>query len=218
MEKFNGAGLAHYRTIVALDIEQSTRRADPVKAGLRTKVYQFFDEALRSAGIQPRHRDRFIDRGDGILALVHPVRQAPKAVLLNHVVPEFGRLLADYNAVLPRAALAYQLRVRLVVHAGEVRYDAHGCFGEALDVAFRLLDHARLKSVLRAGADPLALVISGDIYRSVVRHSDDGPELAPFESLGHVRVAGYRHPGWIQAPGTVDRHQLIEMAGYRRSA
>jgi hypothetical protein len=31
------------------------------------------------------------------------------------------------------------------VHAGEVNYDANGCFGEALDVAFRLLDAARVQ-------------------------------------------------------------------------
>lgn len=218
MEEFYGAGPAHYRTIVALDIEQSTRRADPVKAGLRDKLYELFDQALRSAGIYPRHRDPFIDRGDGILALIHPVRQAPKAVLLNLVIPALRRLLADYNAGLPQPALDYQLRVRLVVHAGEVRYDSHGCFGEALDIAFRLLDHARVKSALRAGADPLALVISGDIHRSVVRHGDDGTGLRPFESLGSVRVAGYRHPGWIQAPGIAGRRQLIDIAGYRKSA
>jgi class 3 adenylate cyclase len=218
MEEFYGAGAAHYRTIIALDIEQSTRRTDPVKAELRDKLYELFDQALRSAGIHPRHRDPFIDRGDGILALIHPVRQAPKAVLLNLVIPALRRLLADYNADLPQPALDYQLRARLVVHAGEVRYDSHGCFGEALDIAFRLLDHARVKNALRAGADPLALVISGDIYRSVVRHGDEKTDLRPFESLGHVRVAGYRHPGWIQAPGIVVRRQLIDIAGYRKTA
>lgn len=218
MEEPRGARPAHYRTIVALDIEQSTRRADPVKAELREKIYELFDDALRSAGIHPRHRDRFVDRGDGILALIHPVKQAPKAVLLDRVVPVLGRLLADYNAGLPRSGMAYQLRVRLVVHAGEVRYDAHGCFGEALDVAFRLLDHARVKSTLRAGADPLALVISGDIYRSVVRHSDDGTGRPPFESLGYVRIAGNRHPGWIQVSWLTAPHQLINMASYRKPA
>jgi len=46
----------------------------------------------------------FVDRGDGFLVLVHPVDQVPKAVLLNRVVPELARLLADYNADLPRTA------------------------------------------------------------------------------------------------------------------
>ncbi|MGH3558002.1 MAG: hypothetical protein ACRDTK_11035, partial [Mycobacterium sp.] len=66
------------------------------------------------------------------------------------------------------------MRVRVVLHAGEVHYDANGCFGEALDVAFRLLDAARVKQALRETPDPLVLVVSGDIYSSVVRHGYDG--------------------------------------------
>ena len=218
MEQFQGAGLAHHRTIIALDIEQSSRRTDPVKAELRNKVYELFEMALCSAGIYPRHRDRFIDRGDGVLALIHPVKQAPKAVIFNRAVPALSRLLTDYNACLPRTSLSHQLRVRIVVHAGEVRYDSHGCFGEALDIAFRLLDDARVKKVLRATPDPLALVISGGIYRSVVRHGDDGVDRPPFQSLGHIQVAGNRHSGWIQVSEPATQHQLIDMAGYRKPA
>ena len=119
-------GLAHHRSIMALDIEQSTLRADPVKAELRDKLYELFEAALRSAGIYPRHHDRFVDRGDGVLALIHPVRQAPKTLLLNRVVPALGRLLADYNASLSDASRPQQLRIRVVIHAGEVRYDCTG--------------------------------------------------------------------------------------------
>jgi hypothetical protein len=131
---------------MALDIEQSTSRPDLVKAELRHTVYELFDQALRSAGIHPRCRDRFIDRGDGILALIRPVDQVPKAVLLNRVIPAFSQLVASYNANLPPPMRPQrQLRVRAVVHADEVHYDANGCFGEALDIAFRLLDAAQVK-------------------------------------------------------------------------
>jgi hypothetical protein len=50
------AGLPHYRAIVAIDIERSTSRPDPVKAELRNKTYELFDAALYSAGIHKRHR------------------------------------------------------------------------------------------------------------------------------------------------------------------
>jgi len=102
MEPLLAAGLPHYRAIVALDIERSTSRPDPVKAELRNKTYELFDAALYSAGIRKRHRDRYIDRGDGLLALIHPVDQAPKALLLNRAIPALRNLLADYNASLPR--------------------------------------------------------------------------------------------------------------------
>ena len=78
MEPLPSTGLPRYRTIVALDIERSTSRPDPVKAELRNKTYELFDAALRSAGIHKRHHDRFIDRGDGVLALIHPVDRRPR--------------------------------------------------------------------------------------------------------------------------------------------
>ena len=119
MEPIPSAGLPHYRAIIALDIERSTSRPDSVKAELRNKTYELFDTALHSAGIHKRHRDRYIDRGDGLLALIHPVDQVPKALLLNRAIPALSSLLADYNASLPDSSrLQRQLRVRVVTHAG----------------------------------------------------------------------------------------------------
>ena len=219
MEPFLAAGLPHYRAIVALDIERSTSRPNPVKGELRNKTYELFEAALRTAGIGTRHRDRFIDRGDGILALIHPVDQAPKALLLNRAIPLLSRLLADYNDSLPRHSQPQrQLRIRVVVHAGEVHYDANGCFGEALDVAFRLLDAARVKRALRETADPLVLVISEDIHNSVVRHGYDGIDQQSFHPLVRVQVAGQRFPGWIHLPEQVTQDNVTEMAAYRRPA
>jgi class 3 adenylate cyclase len=213
------AGLPRYRAIVALDIERSTSRPDPVKAELRSKLYELFDEALRSAGIRRRHRDRFADRGDGILALIHPVDHAPKAILLKTAIPALSQLLAGYNASLPPASRPQrQLRVRVVMHAGEVHYDANGCFGEALDIAFRLLDAAHVKKALRATADPLTLVISDDIYETIVRHGYDGIDQSAFHQLVRVHVAGNRYPGRIHAPVRDIQHQVTEIASYRQPA
>lgn len=116
--------------------------------------------------------------------------------MLKTAVPALSRLLSDYNASLPRASRAQrQLRIRAVVHAGEVNYDANGCFGEALDIAFRLLDSAHVKKALQAAADPLILVISGDIYRAIVRHGYDGIDQRAFHPLIRVRIGGHRYPG-----------------------
>jgi hypothetical protein len=196
------AGLPHHRSIIAVDIERSTTRINPVKAEQRRTVYELFDAALRSAGIQERHRDRFIDRGDGILALIHPVDQAPKALLLTRAIPALHRLSADHNDSLPRTSqLQRQMRLRVVIHAGEVHYDANGCFGEALDLAFRLLDATQVKKALRSASAPLALVVSEDIHRSVIRHAYDGIDEHAFSPLVRVQIAGRRHTGWIHIPG-----------------
>src|SRR5690349_23696282 len=120
-EAFPAVGLPRHRAVVALHIERTTSRPDPVKAELRRTLYEIFDTALLEAGIRRHYRDRFIDRGDGILALIHPVDQVPKAVLLRTAIPVLSQSLTDYNESLPRANRAQrQLRIRVVVHAGEV--------------------------------------------------------------------------------------------------
>jgi class 3 adenylate cyclase len=213
------AGLPHYRAIVALDIESSTTRSNPVKGELRNKAYELFEIALCTAGIGKRYRDPFIDRGDGILALVHPVDQAPKALLLNRAIPLLSRLLAEYNAGLPRHSQPQrQLRIRVVVHAGDVHYDTNGCFGEALDVAFRLLDAARVKKTLRESSDPLVLVISEDIHNSVVRHGYDGIDHDSYQPLVRVYVAGRRYPGWVRCSEHVAPRRVTQLDSYRRPA
>jgi hypothetical protein len=53
-----------HRTLFVVDIENSTARADPVKARLRRVLYRLLDEALRRSGISPRDRDRPVDRGE----------------------------------------------------------------------------------------------------------------------------------------------------------
>lgn len=44
-------GLPGHRAVVALDIERSTSRPDPVTAELRSTLYEVFDAALLDAGI-----------------------------------------------------------------------------------------------------------------------------------------------------------------------
>jgi class 3 adenylate cyclase len=160
-------------------------------------LYELFDAALRSADIDLRHRDEFIDRGDGLLALIQLPGQAAAAALVNQVVPALNWLLSSYNASLPPPR---QLRVRIVVHEGDVHYDANGCFGKALDVAFRLLDAPSVKMALKTTRAPLLLVVSSDAYRAVTRHGHYGTGRADFRCLVSVAIAGKLHPGWIQIP------------------
>jgi hypothetical protein len=199
---------------VAVDIEQSTSRPDPVKAELRRALYDLFGQALRSAGIRRRHRDRFTDRGDGLLALIHPVDQASKPIVLNRALPALCELLANHNASLASTGrLQEQFRIRVVVHAGEIHYDNNGCFGEALDIAFRLLDAPGVKKALRTAADPLVLVISDDIHRTIVRHGYAGIDFRAFHPLVNVHVAGHSHPGWIRASRQTAQLHITEIVG-----
>jgi hypothetical protein len=185
------------RVIVALDIEGSTSRPDPVKAELRIMIYELFDAALRLAGITAQRRDRFADRGDGLLALIDPSDQA---LLLSLALPAFSRMLAGYNASLPDPDdRDRRLRVRAVVHCGSVHDDGNGCFGESLDTAFRLLDAPSVKEALKKAHRAVLLIVSSDIG-DLPSSCSSGIGSRTAARPVTVRVAGNDHQGWIHLP------------------
>jgi hypothetical protein len=190
-----------HRCIFAVDVEHSTQRTNPVKEELRRHVYQLVGKALDVAGITDMYRDPFIDRGDGVLVLIHPVDDVPKPVLLARLIPALADLLARRNASVPPCEQSRLLRMRAVIHAGEVHQDGNGFFGEDLDVACRLLDAPRLKAYLRKARVPLALAVSDEIYWSVIRHGYDGIDGNEFRPIVTVTVGGRRRKGWVQVPG-----------------
>jgi hypothetical protein len=186
----------HHRSVLAVDIERSTSRTNVERAKVRRVMYDLLEEALQSAGIGDRCRDELIDRGDGILALIHPVYQAPKTLLLASVMPTLSLLLTHHNA----RRQTDPLRMRAVMHAGEVHYDDRGCFGEDVDLSFRLLNAPKLKQRLAAIEAPLVLVVSDAIYTSVVCHGYEGIDRHDFDTFVHVQMAGRRHLGWVSVP------------------
>jgi hypothetical protein len=181
-----------------VDIERSTARTNMAKALLRNVMYDLLEDALQTGGIIDEYRDPLLDRGDGVLVLIRPVDQASKTLLLNPVIPVLTGLLADHNANCP----GQQLRLRAVVHAGEVHYDRRGCFGEALDIAFRLLDAPETRTTLQQSIAPLVLVTSDDMYRSIVQHGYEGIDARCFTPL-RVRTANHEHHGWVQGASSL---------------
>jgi hypothetical protein len=199
-------GFPVYRSILALDIESSTSppRTNPVKAEMRRELYLALDNALLAAEIEASRCKPFIDRGDGVLVLIRPDDSIPKTRLLNPFIPALTQQLADHNASLSAGERTRQeLRLRVVLHAGEVHHDDNGPFGESLDLAFRLLDAPRLKHILRDVATPLVAVVSGEIYWSIVRHNYDGIPEPTFQPLIRVYTAGRRCRGWVHVPPSV---------------
>jgi hypothetical protein len=209
-----------HRSILAVDVEGSTRRTDPSKAHMRRSMYDLLQQSLYAGGLTGPYRDPLMDRGDGVMVLVHPVDQAPKTVLLDTVIPTLGTLLAEHNTRHP----ARRFRLRAVVHAGEVTFDDNGCFGEALDVAFRLLEAEPVKRALSATEAPMVLVVSDDVHRAVVRHGYDGIDPSAFTRLLMPPVSDLVRSGWIrvvdasQAPPGRVGDPIPRMEDYRRRA
>ena len=189
-----------YRSILAVDIEGSTKRTNPVMEELREEVYRPVVEALYVAGIASQHHDPFTDRGDGILVLLRAADELPKPLLLSRLIPILASLLVAHNSGISPADQPRMLRLRTVIHAGEVHYDENGPFGEDLDVAFRLLDAPRFKTHLKNAAVPLALVASDYIYQTIIRHGYDGIAEEEFLPLVTVTVGLQRRKGWVQLP------------------
>ncbi len=193
-----------YRTVLAVDMEQSSRRPNPVKETLRLETYRILQAAMHVAGVHACYCDPFVDRGDGVLILVRPVDEVPKTVLLHPLLPVLSGLLMDYNVSLPASQRSVcGLRLRAVIHSGEVHRDGNGPFGETLDVACRLLDSPRLKNCLKCIEEPLILVVSDDIYRSIVRHGYEGIPPRTFTPAVWVQAAGHRTRGWVHVPAAI---------------
>jgi hypothetical protein len=185
------------RVILAVDVEGSTQRTNPERGEFRRIMYALLYRALRATGIGREHLENPADRGDGVLLMFRPDDDVPKTLLLGQLIPQLAALLVEHNATVAQPAL--RLRLRAVLHAGEIHDDGWGFYGEDIDVAFRLLNSPSVKKALREEpVSPLVLVISEEIRWAIVRHGyvDAGPLVRSV----NVRVAKLRRRGWVHIP------------------
>jgi hypothetical protein len=186
-----------HRLIFAVDIEGSTERTNPAKGELRRILYDLLDRALEGTGVAARHLEPYTDRGDSVLVLIRPHDDVPKTLLLGQLVPMLTALLDEHNASVIRPEL--RIRLRAVVHAGEIHEDDKGFYGDDLDAAFRLLEAPRLKKALKeAVASPLILVVSEEIFHGIVEQGYLND--AQFKPLVRVRVGRRQRRGWVHIP------------------
>jgi hypothetical protein len=185
------------RLIFAVDIEGSTERTNLAKGKLRHFLYELLDQALEAAGIAARHLEPFTDRGDSVLILIKPHDDVPKTLVLGRLIPILASLLTEHNASVSRPEL--RMRLRAVVHAGEVHEDDKGFYGDDLDAAFRLLEAPKLKKALKEEPDaPLILVVSEEIFNGIVQQGylDD----SSYRPLVRVKVGRRLRRGWAHVP------------------
>jgi hypothetical protein len=185
------------RMIFAVDIEGSTERNNTAKGKLRQLLYELLDQALEAAGIAARHLEPFTDRGDSVLILIKPHDEVPKTLVLGRLIPILADLLTEHNASVSQPEL--RMRLRAVVHAGEVHEDSKGFYGDDLDAAFRLLEAPALKKAFKeAAAAPLILVVSEEIFNGIVQQGylDD----SSYWPLVRVKVGRRLRRGWAHVP------------------
>lgn len=183
------------RIILAVGMVPPRACSNFVMGVLRSAMIELVDEALVGSGVTPDFRDRPVDRGDWLIVLIHPTDRVPKTLLLTELVPRLSRLVADRNT-----GQYYGLRLRVVIHHGDVTCDELGWFGEDLDIATGLLAVPAFEDRLRQTSAPLVLVVSEQIHRSVIRHGYDGIDERAFIPLPQGEMSGEERKGWVYVP------------------
>jgi hypothetical protein len=183
----------HY-TIVSIDVARSGTRDDQLLLRMRADLRRMIAESFRRQDLDASDIDAE-DLGDGVRLIV-PARVTP-ARLLDPFVPHLAAALREHRKA---AAEAARLRLRVAVHMGLLHRDEGGWAGEPLVHSARLLDAPPLRRTLAAAdrAD-LAMIVSDDVYRKIVRHGY-GLDAAAYHRVPVV-VKETRADAWIHVPG-----------------
>ena len=165
-----GSRHAVHRTILVVDVERygSPTRTDRDRVAIRASLYRFLEATLPWADCDSQNC------GDGVLVVIPPT--VPKSVLIESLPDRLTSELRTHNATHDGAQ---QIRLRLALHAGEVRYDDHGVVGTPVNHAFRLLDSTAFKTEFARSEGPLGVITSSWFFEEVVRHSDLSFEYRP---------------------------------------
>jgi hypothetical protein len=190
------------QTIVVADIAGfgSEPRTTLNFKALQDGMYKSLKHGFAQAGIS--WDDCYCQKtGDGALIL------APAEVAKGAFAGVFLTTLADalraYNETHP---VTEQIKLRLVLHAGEITHGDHGPIGPAIIHAHRLLAAQPLKDVLASSPGPLAVIVSNWFLEEVVRQRSEYESKAYRKVV--VEVKETTTLGWIRVPGHELPHEL----------
>jgi class 3 adenylate cyclase len=183
-------------TVLAVDIVGFTEphRDDEIRRYLHEELYELLQRGFDASGI-PWAKCFHEDRGDGALIVVPP-DIAGKGII--DPLPERLRgLIRRHNHVSCQAA---GIQLRAAAHIGPVEHDGHGFVGSDINLLFRMLQARPLRHALAGSGAELALMVSEDVYRSLVCRC---PSLVSLDAFERVRFQVKRTKGraWIYLPG-----------------
>ncbi|MGP3967468.1 hypothetical protein [Streptomyces sp. 6N223] len=190
----DGAAAVH-RTIMVVDVAgfSDPGRTDAHQLAVREGLYRVLRRAFDAAGLA--WDDCYTeDSGDGVLLLAPP--EAPKSRFVESLPQALAAGLREHNAVHDARA---RIRLRMALHAGEVRHDRQGVAGQAVIRACRLVDAGVLRSALAASPGVLVLIVSHPFFDEVVRHSA-AADPGAYRQV-EVSVKETRATAWIREAG-----------------
>jgi hypothetical protein len=183
-----------HRTIVVVDVADFTapaRTADMLS--IHEGLYEVLEPAFAESGVD---LDACVveDRGDGALVLVPA--DFPKAQLADLLPDRLVAAVRRHNANRPEHS---RFRLRLGLHAGDIRRGSNGWTGHSVNTAFRLIDAAEVKSALATTDGVVAMVVSDSFYTQVI--ADDSGAAPESYRRVHVRVKNFESAAWLRLPG-----------------
>jgi len=183
-------------TLIAVDIAGFTRadRDDDIRLYMHQALYEILQKAFDRSGI-PWAECFHEDRGDGALIVIPP-GTAGKDII--DPLPERLRgLIRRHNHVSCEAA---GIQLRAAIHTGPVEHDEYGFVGTDINFLFRMLEARPLKRALADSGADLALIISDDVYRSLVCRYPSLVSPACFEPV-RFQAKQTRARAWTYLPG-----------------
>ncbi|HEX3792243.1 MAG TPA: hypothetical protein VHW44_30545 [Pseudonocardiaceae bacterium] len=147
------------------------------------------------------------ERAEGLLIVVPAL--VPKPVLLDRVLCELVAALR----VPPLAPDGTRVRVRIALHAGDIRRDRHGFGGDEVDRVFRLAHSTTLRRALEHTTSACAILLSDPLYQAMVRRPDGVFDARRYHSV----VVGQQEPritAWLRVPGDDYRAMVVAAASY----
>jgi len=187
-----------YRALLACDIAGSAGRGEQRLQEIREALRSALFDALGFADLDSRDF-AYLDTGDGC-RLVAPAA-LPKARLLVPLLPELSSRIREHNR---QAGPGTRLRVRVAVHAGEIRFDPEGTVsGAPFEALARLLDSPPLRhaALTGTGGTPVAAILSQHVYEETVGHGYEGLEADAF-TAAYAQVKEYAAAAWLWYPGS----------------
>jgi hypothetical protein len=208
------AGNPVTRSFLVIDVENSSKRANPDVPGMRRTLNAIFDRTMAGSGFSP---DSIYTEGtgDGIMAVID-------GELLSLLDPGLDTMIAALGEHNLSVDPPDWLRLRIAVHRGLVDRNEPGWSGADLTSTFRLLDAPQVKTVLkRADRAQCVIVVSDSVYSGLIKHGYGNLSASVYAALdgiaGWVRVPGYLIPPVAAEPPYAESKHANRTDSHRRS-
>ncbi len=189
-------GPTEHRTIVVADVADFTNPARNVTDmnAIHQGMYEVLEAAFTDSGVDfdmCTHEDR----GDGTLILVPA--DVPKSQLADRLPDRLVAAVRRYNSTRTDNA---RFKLRVGLHAGDIRRNSQGWVGKHVNDAFRILDAPQAKAALTNSPGVVALIVSDRFFTDVIA-DDEGSAPDAYERIT-VEVKTFVADAWLRLPGT----------------